>query len=283
MNKILLCCDLDRTVLPNGHQPESPGARELFADLIHRGNILLAYVSGRDKTLLLEAIDQYNIPVPDYAIGDVGTTMYRIKNGDWSEMDSWAKHIGEDWHNIAPSEIHTYLADINALTLQETSKQGKHKLSYYVPVDIDTTGLLSAIKSRLDEHAIHANLIWSIDEIKNVGLLDILPARANKLHAIEFLISQTGSSKSHTVFAGDSGNDLPVIVSDVPSVLVKNASADVQDKAWHAIEKNGHKRFIYIARGDFHGLNGNYSAGIIEGLIHYHPQIEKLLTKVKPD
>jgi HAD superfamily hydrolase (TIGR01484 family) len=283
MNKILLCCDLDRTVLPNGHQPESPGARELFAELVQRSDILLAYVSGRDKALLLDAIDEFHIPVPDYAIGDVGTTMYHIRDNNWTKMDSWANHIGEDWHNTAPQEIHTYISDFKQLTLQEASKQGDYKLSYYVSLEVDVSRLLADVRERLDQHTIRANLIWSIDEIKNVGLLDILPARANKLHAIEFLISHTGGSKSSTVFAGDSGNDLPVIISDVPSVLVKNASTEVQDEAMHAINKNGNRDYIYIARGDFHGLNGNYSAGIIEGVVHYHPQLEEFLVQARPD
>ena len=32
---ILLCCDLDRTLIPNGPQPESPGARPLLRALAH--------------------------------------------------------------------------------------------------------------------------------------------------------------------------------------------------------------------------------------------------------
>ncbi|MCI5126782.1 MAG: haloacid dehalogenase, partial [Candidatus Electrothrix sp. AR5] len=31
--KLLVCTDLDRTLLPNGPQPESPGARPAFAAL----------------------------------------------------------------------------------------------------------------------------------------------------------------------------------------------------------------------------------------------------------
>jgi len=276
-NKILLCCDLDRTVLPNGHAMESPGARKLFTRIADADEIVLAYVSGRDKKLLLDAINEYQIPVPDYAIGDVGTTMYWIENNDWSELESWSEHIGEDWHNVSPDQIHEYLSSLAELTLQEKTKQGRYKLSYYVPVEIKIQELLDTITNILNKHSIRANLIWSIDEMKQIGLLDILPARANKLHAIEFLITETGSTKSRTVFAGDSGNDLPVIISDVPSVLVRNASKDVQNEALQAIQDNGNKDFIYIARGDFHGLNGNYSAGIIEGLMHYHPDLLGLI------
>ncbi|MEJ2621733.1 MAG: haloacid dehalogenase, partial [Candidatus Thiodiazotropha sp.] len=31
--KLLLCTDLDRTLIPNGSQPESAGAREAFKQL----------------------------------------------------------------------------------------------------------------------------------------------------------------------------------------------------------------------------------------------------------
>ena len=43
MNRqLLLCTDLDRTVLPNGPQSESQGARTLFAALAARPEVTLA-------------------------------------------------------------------------------------------------------------------------------------------------------------------------------------------------------------------------------------------------
>jgi hypothetical protein len=30
---------------------------------------------------------------------------------------------------------------------------------------------------------------------------------------------------------------------------------------------------FYLAQGRFLGMNGNYSAGIVEGVAHYHPDI----------
>jgi len=44
--------------------------------------------------------------------------------------------------------------------------------------------------ARLTHAGIKANLIWSIDEQAGIGLLDVLPASANKLHAIHFLMQQ---------------------------------------------------------------------------------------------
>jgi len=81
--KILICSDIDRTIIPNGYQEESAPARPVFRQLVEHTDIYLAYVSGRDKKLILDAIEEYYLPMPDYAIGDVGTTLYRVINGNW--------------------------------------------------------------------------------------------------------------------------------------------------------------------------------------------------------
>ena len=82
-NKILLCSDLDRTLIPNGSQPETPGAHEMLHCLASHPDIILAYVSDRSKALLQESIRQYDLPIPTYAIGDVGTTVYEIDQDRW--------------------------------------------------------------------------------------------------------------------------------------------------------------------------------------------------------
>ena len=80
---ILLCSDLDRTLLPNGPQPESPQVRTLLRRVAERPDVKLAYVSGRHRELLHEAIDSYQLPEPDYAITDVGTRIYEINDDRW--------------------------------------------------------------------------------------------------------------------------------------------------------------------------------------------------------
>jgi len=130
MSNILLCCDLDRTVLPNGNAIESPGVRDVFAHVVQHAGLTLAYVSGRDIHLLQQAIDEFQIPLPDYAIGDVGTTLYQIKQGSWQAQTDWADHIGEDWQQQPASTLQQYLEGLPALRLQEPEKQNIHKLSY---------------------------------------------------------------------------------------------------------------------------------------------------------
>ena len=108
-------------------------------------------------------------------------------------------------------------------------------------------------------------------------MLDLLPPAAGKLAAIDFLLQQQGLRSGDTVFSGDSGNDLEVLASRLPSVLVANASDEVKAQAREAAAANGHSEALYIARGGFLGMNGNYAAGILEGLAHFLPETTEWL------
>ncbi len=272
MTRILLCTDLDRTLLPNGDPPESPGARERFRRVAAHDGLRLAYVSGRHRALVEEAIRDFGLPEPDYVIGDVGTTIYEVADGEWRAWPAWRNEIAPDWGGMCHGDLVELLADFDELEQQEAAKQNTFKLSYYAPEDIDHHALLQRIQSRLIGHGVKASLIWSIDDMAHVGLLDVLPERATKLHAIEFLTRYKGFDFDHLVFAGDSGNDLPVLSSRLHSVLVANARESVRREALEQSRVNGTTESLYLARGDFLGMNGNYAAGILEGLAHFHPE-----------
>ncbi len=280
MNKLLLCCDLDRTLLPNGSQEESPQARSLFRAVARHPQLTLAYVSGRDKPLLLEAIRDYDLPPPDYAIGDVGTSIYEIHGDQWHPLRTWEKEIALDWSGNRHDDLVSLFKDIDGLTLQEAEKQSAFKLSYYVPEDTERDELLAEMRACLRQNELRASLIWSIDEARHVGLLDVLPHRATKVHAIRFLMARTGFKEENMIFAGDSGNDLPVLTSGLKAVLVHNARREVQEEAMRSVCKQGFTERLYLAHGDFLGMNGNYAAGVLEGLVHFHPET---LHWFKPD
>ncbi len=268
---VLLCSDLDRTLLPNGPQPESPQARELLRVLASRPEVTLVYVSGRHRGLLLQAIEEYDLPQPDYAIGDVGTTIYETGSGEWQPWHDWHQEIAPDWRGRTREDLQQCLADIELLRLQEDSKQNVFKLSYYAPADIAPDDLLGQVRERLAAEDVRTSLIWSVDEMAGVGLLDVLPEHATKLHAIEFLMQRKNFAPQQTVFSGDSGNDLPVLTSGLQAVLVKNALDEVREQALQRVQQAGHRASLYLAQGGLLGMNGNYSAGVLEGLVHFLP------------
>lgn len=273
IDRLLICTDLDRTLLPNGSQPESANARSYFGNLVAHPEITLAYVSGRHRSLVEQAILEYNLPMPDFVVGDVGTTIYQVGvEKKWMLQPAWQLEIAKDWKGKSHADLRELLADFKQLKLQEQAKQNDFKLSYYTSLQIEQGSVIADIKTRLSAAGVRASLIWSVDEETNVGLLDVLPERANKFHAVEALMKQCDFGLENTVFCGDSGNDIEVLVSPVPGVLVANSQSEIQTLARELAYKNGHEDQLYLAQGGFMGLNGHYAGGMLEGIAHYHPQ-----------
>ena len=272
-NNILLCSDMDRTILPNGDQDESPQVRSVFSLLVEHPEIHLAYVSGRDKRLIQKAITEYDLPLPDYAVGDVGTTIYELTGSNWSPLEAWFEEIAKDWKGLDREDLSGFLKEFDDLTLQEPEKQNRFKLSYYTDENIDGRQLVDQMQQHLSKQKLRCRIIWSVDEQRGLGLVDVLPKRASKLHAIRYLMDQKGYLKSRVVFCGDSGNDLNVLTSDIQAVLVKNGSEEVRREALESVVKNERAETLYVARGNFMGMNGNYTAGVLEGLAHFEPDV----------
>ena len=277
LQKILICSDLDRTIIPNGYQEESALARPVFRQIAENANIHLTYVSGRDKQLIIDAVEEFYLPQPDYAIGDVGTTFYRIINGNWQLSDEWSDEISQDWQGLNWEGLAEYFEDMKDVRLQELEKQSPHKLSFYTDQDVDQPHLKEKIRLVLMQRNLRANIIWSVDEISSRGLLDIIPARANKLHAIQFLMKQEQFFDDKTVFAGDSGNDLDVLTSGLRAILVKNAADEVRKEAVEKLSAKHMMHRLYFPEGNYCGMNGNYAAGVLEGLVHFFPETKKLV------
>jgi len=273
--KILLLSDLDRTIIPNGEQPESAAARPLLRRLAARPEIELVYVSGRDLGLVKAAMAEYGLPWPNYAVCDVGTSIYRRKEGEWLEIDEWGRTLRDVFSPELRDRLVRALTPCPFLSMQEEEKQGTYKLSYYW--DPDKGNPEAEVAARLGELRERINLVLSVDEVRNRGLLDLLPQNADKLYAVRFLRRFLGVEPARTVFAGDSGNDLEVMASEIPAVLVANATDEVRREAVSRADAFGNSDRLYLASGGFMGMNGNYSGGVIEGLVHFIPETAAFL------
>lgn len=269
---ILICTDLDRTLLPNGNQPESHDARRRFASFAARKEVTLAYVTGRHLALVEKAIANFVLPRPDFVIADVGTSLYESAEDCWLRRADWDEQFASEWGGMDHTAIRLLFADLIELQLQGAARQSRYKLSFYVPLYTDKHTLLPAMQQRLERQRVRASLIWSIDDPAGIALLDVVPESATKFHAIEYLMRREGFTPENTVFAGDSGNDLPVLSSSLLTILVANATGDVRDEALQLSAARGTSDSLYLAKGDFMGMNGNYSAGILEGVAHFLPQ-----------
>ena len=278
--RLLLCTDMDRTVIPNGSQPEHPEASRLFREFCRLPEVSLVYVTGRHRALIREAIQGYHLPEPDFAVADVGTKIYRVEAGNWSEMPDWEEKIAVAWRGKSRQQIQQSLKFVSELRLQEEAQQNTYKLSYFLSLDSNIDAVVARVEDCLRQQGVEASLIYSVDETENIGLLDVLPREATKLHGIEFLYQHLGYRPDEVIFAGDSGNDLPVLGSSLRSVLVANASAEVKRQARELSARNGHTDSLYLAEDENLPIGGNYAAGVLQGVWHFaphfHPQLKAI-------
>jgi HAD superfamily hydrolase (TIGR01484 family) len=277
MKRLLLCTDLDRTLLPNGHATESAGAREIFAHLVSHQAVKLVYVTGRDPGLVNEAIASWGIPEPDLLIADVGTTIADRAGGRWGKWLQWEDVIARDWAGRSTEDLKELLNGLAGFTLQDASRQAAFKLSYFTPAGTAGADIAQEASRRLKAAGVRANVVWSMDDATGMGLLDVLPVSATKRLAIEFVMERWRYRRGEVVFAGDSGNDQDVLVSPIPAVLVANATAELRTSVQGRARAKRLAKNLYCARGGALGMNGNYAAGILEGVLHFQPEWTKWL------
>ena len=270
--RLLLCTDLDRTVLPNGEPSESAGARPRFRRVVEDPRVTLVYVTGRDMARVDAALAVYELPAPAFLIADVGTTIAVREGNGWRRWARWDETIGADWNVGAAGRVRDRMEGVPGLDLQEESRQSRFKVSYTADPSAEPEALLEDVRRKLNDEGLPSRLVWSLDDAEGVGLLDVLPARASKRRAVEFLMAEQGFAREDTVFAGDSGNDLDVLVSPIPAVIVKNATEELKSQALREAAAAGWEAALYVAEGGWGGMNGNYAAGVLEGIAHFHPE-----------
>lgn len=262
----ILATDLDRTLLPNGHWESDKDAISLFNTLTEEHDVLVVYVTGRNLALTERAIEEFGARHPDILCGDVGTSIRKYEDGEWKFDTGWVSHVEKASPRWDADAIREAVADVTGMREQEAEHLNRFKQSYYVTHEIKDQVLKEVderVKGKFDEV-----IIYSFDSQDGKGLLDFLPASATKQTALEYVAEEHGIAKEDTVFCGDSGNDIFPLTAGFSGVLVKNADDQLIASIRQAMDETPGLR-IYFAKGDFKGLNGHYTSGVIEGAYHY--------------
>jgi len=250
----ILATDLDRTLLPNGSWPPDPGAINLFNELTEKHDVLVVYVTGRNLKLTENAIKEFGVRCPNILCSDVGSSIRKYEEGEWKLDHGWIEHVKREsprWDAVA---IRDAVAEIDAMREQESEHQNQFKQSYYVEHEKKDQVLKKVdelVKGKFDEV-----IVYSFDSQDGKGLLDFLPASATKQTALEYVAEEFGATKEDVVFCGDSGND------------IKNADDQLVENVKKAMKQNPELK-VYFAKGNFKGLKGYYTSGVIEGAYHY--------------
>jgi len=262
----ILATDLDRTLLPNGRWESDSEAISLFNELTEKNDVLVVYVTGRNLALTESAIKEFGVRYPNILCGDVGTSIRKYANGEWEFDHGWIDHVHRESPRWDAMAIRDAVAGIDGLREQESEHLNQFKQSYYVEHEKNEQVLKEVnerVKGMFDEV-----IIYSFDSQDGKGLLDFLPASATKQTALEYVAAEFGAAKEDVVFCGDSGNDIFPLTAGFRGVLVKNADEQLVENVKKAMKQNPELK-VYFAKGDFKGLKGYYTSGVIEGAYHY--------------
>ena len=233
----LMITDIDNTLIGDTESLNT------LLDLLHEQKKRLAWgvATGRSLELTLEAMTEYDIPIPDILICSVGTEIYY---GPDLRLDKgWRQHISHLWK---PEAIKGVLNELDFLIFQEAEGQRSHKISYYLEEKEDR---LQQVHNALASNRLKCQVIFSHNQF-----LDILPYRASKGRAVSYLCDKYGIAPRNVMVAGDSGNDEDMLASRTCGLIVGNYS----DELAHL---KGRPRICFS--------EGKYAAGIIEGLYHF--------------
>ncbi len=233
-----LISDIDNTLLG-----DKVSLRRLIAWLEERaGSVAFGIATGRSLESALEILAQWKVPTPNVLITSVGS---EINHGPDLLADiGYRNHIRYRWRR---QDILAALTGFPGLQLQAPGNQREFKISF--DVDPEAFSSLTEMHAFLRNRKLHANLIYSHE-----AYLDVLPVRASKGHAVRYLAYRWGLPLHSFLVAGDSGNDIEMMVGDTLGVVVGNHSPELAPL-------RGRNK-IYFAEG-------TYAQGILDGLDHY--------------
>jgi HAD superfamily hydrolase (TIGR01484 family) len=259
----ILATDLDGTLIPLDDDPQNRVDLQTLTAQIECRGITLIYITGRHLAYAVQAIEDHELPLPNWLICDVGTSIFRREpSGRFDLVAAYQLHQDRIVASLPIDALREQLlASSDGLRLQEQEKQGRFKLSFYTDAGrLDE--LVARIQQELKKSRAPYTIVPSIDPFNDDGLIDVLPATVSKAYALEWLVQHMGSSREAVVFAGDSGNDLAALTAGYRAVLVGNADRLIAKQVSQVHRESGWKNRLYLARGQA-------TSGVLEGCRWY--------------
>jgi len=261
ITRTLLASDLDGTLIPLERDANRlREVEELVAALESTPGLGLAYVTGRHLSLAAEGIAEVGLPLPDWFVCDVGTSVYRRSGDEFMADAAYRTQMRAAYGGLSGSDVRAAIGDLDGIELQEDEKQAEFKVSYYTEGRHEP--FVETVRARLDAAGARANVVASFDPVSERGLLDVLPAGVAKDFAVRYLHDHAGVGEDHLVYAGDSGNDRAAMLCGYRVIVVGNADAALKDDLVRESAARGITERIYFAK---HA----YARGVLEGLRHF--------------
>ncbi|MFC4670940.1 HAD-IIB family hydrolase [Seohaeicola nanhaiensis] len=245
-----LATDLDGTFL-GGSDEDRARLYSWIED--NRDSVRLIFVTGRDPEFIGSVCAEGRLPWPEYIIGDVGTTIARVSpERTIAPIEVLEDEIVTRW-NDSGARVRQGLENVAGLTVQETPF--RYRVSYHYDPD------------RFDPvaHDIVADLGLDL-LISDNRFLDVLPPGVSKGPSLLRLLGHLGIAPARTLAAGDTLNDLSMLVAGTRAVAVGGSEQPLLD--------------ALPATPDILRARAIGAAGIAEAIAHFnlHPRSEEILS-----
>ena len=228
----LLVCDIDNTL--TGCRVGAHGMAEFLAG---EPSLAFGVATGRSLQEARRLLEEWRQPDPHVLITSVGTEIYWRDGARLVADRSYAAHIDAGWDGDA---VDQRIYALKGVERQPVVEQRRHKRSFFV----SEPTVVAAVRAAMAD--LPVRVIYS-----HGNLLDIVPERAGKGAAVDWVGRTMGIAPDHIYAAGDSGNDLDMLDTCRNGILVANYSVELAPLLGRST--------IYVARRP-------HAAGIVEGM-----------------
>ncbi len=261
MSKVL-ATDLDGTLIPLQGSAENQADLVQLQQALQDNRVTLTFVTGRHLESVQDAMQQHQLPQPDWVICDVGTSIYkRTEVGSFEVAQPYADHLQSIVGETSTSRLREEFTSLESLRLQEEEKQGAFKLSFYCNAK-KLREVHDAVLDILTHRRLPYSLISSVDPFTSDGLIDLLPTDVSKAYALQWWTEHAGLDNKELVFSGDSGNDLAAMTAGYRTIVVGNASLDLKETVHQHYEARMQVDRVYIAKN-------TATSGVLAGCRHF--------------
>ena len=267
----VLASDLDGTLIPLEGDSDAREALEQIRDRTDAGGFPMAFVTGRHLDSVFDAIAVDGLPQPGWILCDVGTSIYQSKStakldnptqGQLADrfvrVDQYDSALDQIVGGTDIESLRTAIGTLPGFRPQESFKQGRHKLSYYVEAE-EIAQYHQRVETFLEESSYPYSVISSVDPFNGDGLIDVLPKGVSKAFALDWWCDQNGYQPDEVIFCGDSGNDFAALIAGYRAVVVANADRSLATLVSDAHHANGWKDRLFLA-------SGASTSGVLQGL-----------------
>jgi sucrose-phosphate synthase len=236
----LLVCDIDNTLIG-----DKVSLQRFCSWRATEENMLFGIASGRSFHSAQAVLARESAPPPAFIIGSVGTSIY-LYDGvkrQFCRDAAWDAHISQEWE---PDRIRNLMEAERHFRPQSLLEQSQFKLSYFTDGEEDAEYLVANLLSR---NRFTANIVISHEQF-----IDILPPRASKGTAVEYLRQKYALPAEAVIVAGDSGNDIEMLKCARNAIIVGNHTDGVASMP--------DLQHSYVAQA-------THAAGVLEGIEHF--------------